>query len=52
MVAGKKRAKAKDCKMNSIVAGIDLGDRESLATVLSPVGDVALGGHRSSGAHS
>ena len=41
MVAGKKRAKAKDCKMNSIVAGIDLGDRESLATVLSPIGDVA-----------
>jgi hypothetical protein len=27
--------------MNSIVAGIDLRDRESLATVLSPVGDVA-----------
>jgi len=26
--------------MNSIVAGIDLGDRESLTTVLSPVGDV------------
>jgi transposase len=41
MAVGKKRAKAKDCKMNSIVAGIDLGDRESLATVLSPVGDVA-----------
>ena len=36
-----KRAGAKDCKMNSIVAGIDLGDRESLATVLSPIGDVA-----------
>jgi transposase len=28
-------------KMNSIVAGIDLGDRESLATILSPIGDVA-----------
>jgi hypothetical protein len=27
--------------MNSLVAGIDLGDRESLATVLSPIGDVA-----------
>jgi len=26
--------------MNSIVAGIDLGDRESLTTVLSPTGDV------------
>ena len=26
--------------MNSIIAGIDLGDRESLGTVLSPVGDV------------
>jgi len=41
MVAGKKRTKTEHCKMNSIVAGIDLGDRESLATVLSPVGDVA-----------
>jgi transposase len=41
MVAGKKRAKSKGCRMNSIVAGIDLGDRESLATVLSPIGDVA-----------
>ena len=27
--------------MNCIVAGIDLGDRESLTTVLSPIGDVA-----------
>ena len=27
-------------RMNSIVAGIDLGDRESLATVLSPIGDI------------
>jgi transposase len=26
--------------MNSLVAGIDLGDRESLTTVLSPIGDV------------
>jgi transposase len=41
MVAGKKSGKTEGCKMNSIVAGIDLGDRESLATVLSPVGDVA-----------
>jgi len=41
MVAGKKSGKKEGCKMNSIVAGIDLGDRESLATVLSPIGDVA-----------
>jgi transposase len=41
MAVGKKRAKTKGRKMNSIVAGIDLGDRESLATVLSPIGDVA-----------
>ena len=27
--------------MNSIIAGTDLGDRESLAAVLSPMGDVA-----------
>jgi len=40
-MADKKRGKVKGCKMNSIVAGIDLGDRESLATVLSPIGDVA-----------
>jgi hypothetical protein len=39
MRADKKR-RGKGCDMNSIVAGIDLGDRESLATVLSPVGDV------------
>jgi len=39
MKADKKRS-GKGCGMNSIVAGIDLGDRESLATVLSPVGDV------------
>jgi len=32
-MAGKKRGKVKVGKMNSIVAGIDLGDRESLATV-------------------
>lgn len=25
---------------NSIIAGIDLGDRESLATVLLPIGDM------------
>jgi len=36
-----KKSKRKGCKLNSIVAGIDLGDRESLATVLSPIGDVA-----------
>jgi transposase len=36
-----KRGKVKGCKMNSIVAGIDLGDKESLATILSPIGDVA-----------
>jgi len=41
MAAGKRSGKTKGCKMNSIVAGIDLGDRESLATVLSPIGDVA-----------
>jgi transposase len=40
MVADKKRRKVKDCKMNSLVAGIDLGDRESLTTVLSSTGDV------------
>jgi len=36
----KRRVRVKVGKMNSIVAGIDLGDRESLTTVLSPVGDV------------
>jgi len=41
MQAGKKSGKAKVGRMNSIVTGIDLGDRESLATVLSPIGDVA-----------
>src|SRR5208283_1072911 len=41
MKADKNSGKRKGCKMNSIVAGIDLGDRESLATVLSPIGDVA-----------
>ncbi len=40
MKADRRRGKRKGCKMNSIVAGIDLGDRESLATVLSPIGDV------------
>jgi len=40
MRADRKRMK-KVGRMNSIVAGIDLGDRESLATVLSPMGDVA-----------
>jgi hypothetical protein len=39
MVAGKKSGKMKGCRVNLIVAGIDLGDRESLATVLSLVGD-------------
>jgi transposase len=37
----KGRVRMKGGKMNSIVAGIDLGDRESLTTVLSPIGDVA-----------
>ena len=41
MRADRKRGKVKVGRMNSIVAGIDLGDRESLATVLSPIGDVA-----------
>ena len=41
MRVDRKNGKRKGCKMNSIVAGIDLGDRESLATVLSPIGDVA-----------
>jgi transposase len=41
LAASKKSGKTEGCKMNSIVAGIDLGDRESLATVLSPFGDVA-----------
>jgi transposase len=36
----KRRVRVNGCSMNSIVAGIDLGDRESLATVLSPIGDV------------
>ncbi|MGA3297045.1 MAG: transposase [Candidatus Bathyarchaeia archaeon] len=40
MKADKRRVKVKGCKMNSLVAGIDLGDRESLATILSPIGDV------------
>ena len=40
MVADKKRGLVKGSKMNSLVAGIDLGDRESLTTVLSPIGDV------------
>jgi len=35
MRAGKKRGKVKGCRMNSIVAGIDLVDRESLTRVLS-----------------
>ena len=41
MRADRKSGKKRSCKMNSIIAGIDLGDRESLATVLSPIGDVA-----------
>jgi transposase len=36
----KRRVRVKVGKMNSIVAGIDLGDRESLTTVLSPIGNV------------
>ena len=40
MRAEKKRGKGRVGRMNSIVTGIDLGDRESLATVLSPIGDV------------
>jgi transposase len=40
MRADRKSGKRRGCKMNSIIAGIDLGDRESLATVLSPMGDV------------
>ena len=40
-MASKSSGRTKGCKMNSVVAGIDLGHRESLATVLSPVGDVA-----------
>jgi transposase len=39
-MADKKSGMVKGCRMNSIVAGIDLGDRESLTTVLSPIGDV------------
>ena len=41
MRADRKSGKRRGCKMNSIIAGIDLGDRESLATVLSPIGDMA-----------
>ena len=41
MAASKKSRKTKVGGMNAMVAGIDLGDRESLATVLSPIGDVA-----------
>ncbi len=41
MRADRSVGKVKGCKLNSIVAGVDLGDRESLATVLSPMGDVA-----------
>jgi hypothetical protein len=41
MAVGRKRSKVKVGKMTSIVTGIDLGDRESLATVISPIGDVA-----------
>jgi len=39
-MADKKMGKVKGYNMNSIVAGIDLGDRESLTTVLSPIGDI------------
>ncbi len=41
MRADRSVGKVKGCKLNSIFAGVDLGDRESLATVLSPMGDVA-----------
>ena len=41
MRADRTGGKVKSGKMNSMIAGIDLGDRESLATVLSPIGDVA-----------
>jgi len=40
MRADRKRGKVKVGRMNSTVTGIDLGDRESLATVLSQIGDV------------
>ena len=40
MRADKKRVKVKVGRMNSLVAGIDLGDTESLTTVLSSIGDV------------
>ena len=40
MRADKKGGKVRVGKMNSLVAGIDLGDKESLATVLSTIGDV------------
>jgi transposase len=40
MRMAERRASVKVGKMNSIVAGIDLGDKESLTTVLSPIGDV------------
>jgi len=42
MRTDKKRGKVKVGKMNSLVAGIDLGDRESLTTVLSPTGNVTV----------
>jgi hypothetical protein len=40
MKADRNRGNLKVGRMNSIVTGMDLGDRESLATVLSPIGDV------------
>lgn len=40
MRANELRSKLKVAKMNSLVAGIDLGDRESLATVMPPVGNI------------
>jgi transposase len=36
----KRKKSVKPCMINSIVAGIDLGDRESLTTLLSGSGDV------------
>jgi hypothetical protein len=41
MAADRKIGKVKVGTTNSIVTGADLGDRESPATVLSPIGDVA-----------
>ena len=37
-MAVKMRGMVMGCKMTSTVADIDLGERESLTTVLSPIG--------------